>query len=198
MSLLGALSCSRLRVPLPGLAELRAAGPATVLGMGVCNAATCYLFMLSLSLLPLSLCMTIRAATPAGAVLFGLASGRTYSVEQCLSLLPMLGGFALAVNAQGSSSLPGVAAALGSLLALNGVQHCSRACSVRGLHDVQVQWLQCTLCLVLLAPALSPTEVDQLRRSLRGSRTFCWLSLLNGLSDYVENLAATRCCGRLG
>ena len=51
----------------------------------------------------------------------------------------MLGGFALAVNAQGSSSLPGVAAALGSLLALNGVQHCSRACSVRGLHDVQVQ-----------------------------------------------------------
>ena len=27
MSLLGALSCSRLRVPLPGLAELRAAGP---------------------------------------------------------------------------------------------------------------------------------------------------------------------------
>ena len=61
-----------------------------------------------------------------------------------------------------------------------------------------MQWLQCTLCLVLLAPALSPTEVDQLRRSLRGSRTFCWLSLLNGLSDYVENLAATRCCGRLG
>ena len=52
MSLLGALSCSRLRVPLPGLAELRAAGPATVLGMGVCNAATCFLFMLSLSLLP--------------------------------------------------------------------------------------------------------------------------------------------------
>ena len=97
-------------------------------------------------------------------MLFGLASGRTYSVEQCLSLLPMLGGFALAVNAQGSSSLPGVAAALGSLLALNGVQHCSRACSVRGLHDVQVQWLQCTLCLVLLAPALSPAEVDQLRR----------------------------------
>ena len=65
-----------------------------MLCMGLCNAATCYLFMLSLSLLPLSLCMTIRAATPAGAVLFGLASGRTYSLEQCLSLLPMLGGFA--------------------------------------------------------------------------------------------------------
>ena len=45
MSLLGALSCSRLRVPLPGLAELRAAGLGTVLCMGVCNAATCFLFM---------------------------------------------------------------------------------------------------------------------------------------------------------
>ena len=33
MSLLGALSCSRLRVPLPGLAELRAAGPLIVLCM---------------------------------------------------------------------------------------------------------------------------------------------------------------------
>ena len=45
MSLLGALSCSRLRVPLPGLAELRAAGLGTVLCMGMCNAATCFLFM---------------------------------------------------------------------------------------------------------------------------------------------------------
>ena len=43
-----------------------------------------------------------------------------------------------------------------------------------------------------------PREVDRLRRSLRGSRAFGWLSLLNGLSDYVEGLAATRCCGRLG
>ena len=61
------------------------------------------------------------------------------TLTRTLTHMHMLGGFALAVNAQGSSSLPGVAAALGSLLALNGVQHCSRACSVRGLHDVQVQ-----------------------------------------------------------
>ena len=129
----------------------------------------------------------------------------------------------------------------------------------------QVQWLQCTMCLVLLAPALSPTELDALRRNLRGNRAFGWsspvltccqrvpqpcrtygicvnrtqascacgvlatvrgkamrgsmhvllrgkagmresrercmwhhrLSLLNGLSDYLENVAATRCCGRI-
>jgi len=62
---------------------------------------------------------------------------------------------------------------------------------------VQVQWLQCTMCLMLLAPALSATELDALRRNLRGNRAFGWLSLLNGLSDYVENVAATRCCGRI-
>ena len=77
------------------------------------------------------------------------------------------------------------------------MQHCSRACSVRGLHDVQVAWLQSTMCLVLLAPALSPAEIDVLRRNLRGNRAFGWLSLLNGLSDYVENVGATRCCGRI-
>ena len=40
----------------------------------------------------------------------------------------------------------------------------------------QVQWLQCTMCLVLLAPALSPTELDALRRNLRDNRAFGWPS----------------------
>ena len=160
MSLLGVLSCSRLGVPLPGLAELRAAGAATVLGMGVCNAATCYLFMLSLSLLPLSLCMTIRAATPAGAVLFGLASGRTYSVEQCLSLLPMLGGFALAVNAQGSSSLPAWRRRSSSLL------H-STACSTA---LVRAACAACTTCrrsgYLPLSPNPNPNPIPNLTLTL--------------------------------
>ena len=233
MSLFGAWSCTHLRVPLPGLAELRAAGPLNVLCMGVCNAATCFLFMLPLVLtrhvcrhlhLHLQPCVRPGSLPPKAFTRHVYASGVPYGAPQarssvapqalalaataqpvhdypcrdasrggpiracvgphvlaravpvpvaharrlrtrtfdprtltlilrspsskkllpclalpCLAWLPILGGFALAVNAQGSSSLPGVAAALGSLLALNGVQHCSRACSVRGLHDVQAQ-----------------------------------------------------------
>ncbi len=181
MMFIGIASCQGAGVPLPGPSVLRKA-PLTLVAMCICNTLTCYLFMLSLSLLPLSLCQTIRAATPAGAVLFGLANGRWYSLEQYASLLPILGGFALAVGAQGSSSIPGVAAAIVSLLALNGVQACSRQCSLRGMHDVQVQLLQCASCFLLLAPVLSAEERGSLVSSLGADRRFLALSCLNGAS----------------
>ena len=51
------------RSALVNVAALKRSGGLTVLGMGMCNALTCRLFMLSLHHLPLSLCHTIRAAS---------------------------------------------------------------------------------------------------------------------------------------
>ena len=55
-------------------------------------------------------------------------------------------------------------------------------CSLRGMHDVQVQLLQCASCFLLLAPVLSAAERGSLVSSLGADRRFLALSCLNGAS----------------
>ena len=100
--------------------------PLTIAGIGLSNALTCRLFMVSLHELPLSLCHTIRSLLPCVAALIGLASGHQFAAHELLALPVLAAGFALAVSAQPSCSVTGVAAALGSLLALSALQHLSK------------------------------------------------------------------------
>lgn len=169
--------------------------PLQIIAMGVCNAITARLFMVSLHHLPLSLCHTIRAASPCCAAIIGMAGGRRFSARQLTSLPIMVAGFALAVSAEPSFSLVGVAAAVGSLIALSALQHLSRSLLDSGSTEMQVQLLQCSLCFVMLFPWLKHSESRSLRVMLTSSRRFRLLTLVNGLSDYVENVAATVSCG---
>ena len=102
-----------------------------ILAMGLANAITARLFMVSLQHLPLSLCHTIRACSPCVAAAIGLTfrrgkNGVVFSSKQLLSLPVILMGFALAVSAQPSCSKVGVYAAIGSLLAMSALQHLSK------------------------------------------------------------------------
>lgn len=174
-----------------------------ILAMGLTNAITVRLFMVSLRHLPLSLCHTIRACSPCVAVVIGSLRGKHFSTEQLTSIPVIVAGFALAVSAQPSCSRVGVYAAIGSLLAMSALQHLSKELLDGGMHELQCQFLQCTLCLVFLAGSSYRGGGDSFRtiRDLavgddgtdRGRR-FRLLTLLNGAGDYYENVAATKAC----
>jgi hypothetical protein len=60
---------------------------------------------------------------------------------------------------------------------------------------MQAQMLQCSICLALLLPGIvAGGKGPVLHGALTGSPRFRWLSLLNGASDYIENVAATAAC----
>jgi hypothetical protein len=152
--------------------------------------------MISLKHLDVSLCHTIRACNPCIAAILAMCNGRKLSGRRLCSLPLMLTGFALAVAAEPSCSMTGVAAAIGSLVSLSALQHLTHhLTSQQGLHEMQVQMLQCSLCLALLLPGLlHGGRAHELCHGLIQSRRFRWLSLLNGASDYAENVAATAAC----
>lgn len=183
---LATLPCNR--VALPGLQSLRQAGSLAVVGMGLANALTCRLYMISLHHLPLSLCHTIRACSPCCAAIVGLLNGQRFSARQLLALPLMVLGFGIAVSAQPSCSTVGVAAAVGSLFALTALQHLSKLTLDRGLHELQVQMLQCSLCCAFLAPVMTGGNACTLYRGLVGQQRVRELSFINGACDYVENV----------
>ena len=146
-----ALPANRVRF-LPTAATLKKAGGfAPVLAMGLENAVTTHLFIIGLRELPLSLVHTIRACSPCVAAAIGLCRGRHFSAAQLWSLPVIVGGFAVAVSAQPSCSVTGVYATIGSLLAMSALQHLSKELLERGMHEMQCQFLQSTLCFVFLA-----------------------------------------------
>lgn len=183
------------RSALVNVAALKRSGGLTVLGMGMCNALTCRLFMLSLHHLPLSLCHTIRAASPCCAAIIRLASGRPIARQQLLALPMIVAGFALAVSAQPSCSAVGVSAAIGSMLALSGLQHLTKRLLDDGSHDMQVQLMQCSMSCAALASLLPLAQARSLGALLSRGIRFRLLWALNTVSDYVENVAATAACG---
>ena len=182
--------------PLPSLSTIRKSGPSSILCMGLSNALTCRLFMISLKHLDVSLCHTIRACNPCCAAMIAMLNGQKLSSRRLCSLPLMLVGFAIAVAAEPSCSMLGVAAGIGSLISLSALQHLTHYLTFeKGLPEMQVQMLQCSLCFVLLLPGLlSRGRAQDLRDALIQSRKFQWLSLLNGASDYAENVAATAAC----
>lgn len=194
MAVIATMLMQARRMPLVDTRALREI-PLSILVMGIANAVTCRLFMVSLHHLPLSLCHTIRACSPCCAAAFGLLSGERFSARQLSALPIMAAGFALAVSAQPSCSATGVAAAVGSLLALSVLQHLSHRILNRGSSEMQVQLMQCSLCFLFLLPRLPRGASTSLHALLTKSRSFKLLSVLNGLSDYVENTAATASCG---
>ena len=196
MSLIALAVLPARRVPLPTGKVMKRAGALPIVLMGMANALTCRLFMVSLQHLDVSLCHTIRACNPCLAAGIGLLQGQRFSARRLCSLPLMLSGFAIAVTAQPSCSAVGVAAAIGSLLALSVLQHLTHhLTSDRRLHEMQTQMLQCSLCFALLLPGLFDGGKGRtLRKVVVSSPRFRWLSLLNGASDYVENVAATAAC----
>ena len=194
MAVIAATVMQTRQMPLVDMRALREL-PSSIIVMGVANAVTCRLFMVSLHHLPLSLCHTIRACSPVCAAAFGLLAGERFSARQLSALPIMVAGFGLAVSAQPSCSATGVAAAVGSLLALSVLQHLSHRLLVRGSSEMQVQLMQCSLCFLFLLPRLPRSASTSLRALLTKSPSFQRLSVLNGLSDYFENVAATASCG---
>lgn len=173
---------------------LKRAGAWAVIGMGLFNALTCRLFMLSLHYLPLSLCHTIRAASPCCAAAIRLAAGRRISAQQLLALPIILAGFGLAISAQPSCNMIGVAAAVGSMLALSGLQHTSKRLLQTGSSDMQVQLLQCTISCAALLPMLPREQARSMGTLLSRGTRFRLLWAMNALSDYVECVAGTSAC----
>jgi drug/metabolite transporter (DMT)-like permease len=123
MSLIALVVLPTARVKLPTWKTMQSAGLRAIVLMGMCNALTCRLFMVSLHHLDVSLCHTIRACNPILAAMIGLMHGKQFSRHRLCSLPLMLSGFAIAVAAQPSCSAIGVAAAIGSLLSLSALQH---------------------------------------------------------------------------
>lgn len=191
--------------------------------MGLANAITARWFMVSLQHLPLSLCQTIRACSPCVAAVIGIFRGKHFSNKQLAAIPVIVAGFALAVSAQPSCSKVGVYAAIGSLLAMSALQHLSKELLERGMHEIQCQFLQCSLCLFFLAVEQSPRDfyikmhnnkdtininnnyqnpfrtvwnlaMDCDPQNRARTRQFRLLTVLNGASDYVENVAATKAC----
>ena len=198
-----ALPASRVQFLPTAATFTKAGGFAPVLAMGLANAVTTRLFMVSLQKMPLSLCHTLRSCSPCVAAVVGLWRGRRFSPAQLWSLPVIVAGFAIAVSAQPACSATGVCAAIGSLLAMSALQHLSKGLLEGGVHEMQCQFLQSTLCLVFLA--LSNYEHNSASfgavRNLAmhddghgGHRRFRLLALVNGFSDYAENVAATRAC----
>jgi len=210
-----------------------------VFAMGLANAITARWFMISLQHLPLSLCHTIRACSPCVAAAIGLLRRKHFSSLQWTSLPVIVAGFALAVSAQPSCSIIGVYAAIGSLLAMSALQHLSKELLERGMHEMQCQFLQCSLCFFFLAleprnyvyslnshhnhkiSSTSSTTTSLINNHNHNNnnhnrlhpfqtvwklamnsdptqrartRSFRLLTLLNGASDYIENVAATHVC----
>jgi drug/metabolite transporter (DMT)-like permease len=202
-----------------------------ILAMGLANAITARLFMISLQHLPLSLCHTIRACSPCVAAGIGLVRGKRFSPKQLSSLPIIVAGFSLAVSAvqpssDGSNSNSikvGVYAAIGSLLAMSALQHISKVVLERGMHEMQCQFLQCTLCLFFLVGsnynnnyqcfctvrdlAMNNNKYHNGGGVVGGGggggaisigqqqqQQFCFLTLLNGAGDYIENVSATKAC----
>jgi drug/metabolite transporter (DMT)-like permease len=202
-----------------------------ILAMGLANAITARLFMISLQHLPLSLCHTIRACSPCVAAGIGLLRGKRFSTKQLSSLPIIVAGFSLAVSAVQPSSdgsnisiKVGVYAAIGSLLAMSALQHISKVVLERGMHEMQCQFLQCTLCLFFLVGSNynnnyqcfctvrdlamnnnnnnnniyhNGSGVGGIGGIINGKQQqqqFCFLTLLNGAGDYIENVAATKAC----
>jgi len=105
MAVIGVFTMLASGVTFPTVSSIRAAGVGTVLGMGLCNALTCRLFMESLSRLPLSLTQTIRASSPLVAAAVGtLFLGERYSWRQVAPMPLIVIGFALSVSAEASDS----------------------------------------------------------------------------------------------
>jgi len=65
-----------------------------------------------------------------------------------------------------------------------------------GMHELQVQLLQTTLCFAFLLPFLSGAGLASLTEKVVQPQ-FAMLHLLNGASDYVENVASTASNGHL-
>ena len=199
MAIIGVFTLLASGVSFPSLASIRAAGVGTVIGMGLCNALTCRLFMESLSRLPLSLTQTIRASSPLVAVAVGtLFLGERYSWRQVAPMPLIVVGFALCVSAEASDSLGGIFCGLASLVCMVGMQLLTKRMLTRngGMHELQVQLLQTTLCFAFLLPFLSGDGLASLTEKATQPQ-FALLHLLNGASDYVENVASTASNGHL-
>jgi len=179
-------------------------GVVPILAMGLANAITTRLFMVSLQHLPLSLCHTIRACSPCVAAGIGLLRGKNFSTKQLSSLPIIVAGFGLAVSAQPSCSKVGVYAAIGSLLAMSALQHISKDVLDKGMHELQCQFLQCALCLIFLVGSnynhnyhsFSTIRDLTVNNNINNyHKKFRLLTLLNCVGDYVENVAATKAVG---
>ena len=223
-----ALPSNKIRIIPTKETIKKVGGIIPILAMGLANAITARLFMISLQHLPLSLCHTIRACSPCVAAGIGLLRGKRFSTKQLSSLPIIVAGFSLAVSAVQPSSdgsntsiKLGVYAAIGSLLAMSALQHISKVVLERGMHEMQCQFLQCTLCLFFLVGsnynnnyqcfctvrdlAMNNNIYENGGGGVGGigggdiigkqqQQQFCFLTLLNGAGDYIENVTATKAC----
>eukprot|EP00437_Effrenium_voratum_P033773 CAMPEP_0181472312 /NCGR_PEP_ID=MMETSP1110-20121109/39536_1 /TAXON_ID=174948 /ORGANISM="Symbiodinium sp., Strain CCMP421" /LENGTH=368 /DNA_ID=CAMNT_0023597379 /DNA_START=75 /DNA_END=1179 /DNA_ORIENTATION=- len=128
--------------------------------LGLLHLFNCRSFVYSLQFIPTSLAQTIRATNPVWVVLLTFALGARYGLLVLCSLLPLVGGFALAVGAEPSGFEPqGILAAVLSVNAQVCVnllgQRCmarSREGSGRALHAFEVQFNSCFFALCILVP----------------------------------------------
>lgn len=127
---------------------------------GCLHLGGCRLFMLSLGYIPVALAQTIRAANPLFVVLIGgVFQGQKYPLRVLACLVPIVGGFSLAVSADSELDPLGVAASVGSVLCLVVVNTLSKKMLSGGgdsdsgdVASNQVQFWLCSVAVILLLP----------------------------------------------
>ncbi|CAE8663216.1 unnamed protein product, partial [Polarella glacialis] len=147
-------------LPAGGLRDWPAAS-----GLGALHLLNCRSFVYSLQFIPTALAQTIRATNPVWVVGISTLLGQRFGGSVLMSLLPLVGGFALAVGAEpGSLANPqGLAAAICSVNAqvcvnLLGQRRLSEKArgdekeSVAPPHPFELQFMSCLFALFLLLP----------------------------------------------
>lgn len=133
------------------------------LAMGGFHLCNCRSFVYGLQFIPTSLAQTIRATNPVWVVAITGFLGQSYSLPVMCSLLPLVGGFALAVGAEphGFTRPQGVLAALVSANAqvavnLLGKRQLAQAqdCAMKTKppHAFELQFASSLFALVILLP----------------------------------------------
>ena len=192
------LSQGQRLVPPP---ELRT----TVAAAGCLHLIGCRLFMTSLAYIPVSLAQTIRAANPLVVVVVGaLFLGQRYALRVLAALVPIVGGFALAVSADAELELAGIAASVGSVVCLVLVNAISKSMLRSGGSAVasgEVQFWLCTAALLLLLPLWAagggPARLAAVVTESEDATYVLGLCVLDGALYFAEQVAQLKAISML-
>jgi len=173
--------CSQAYGRAPGPKSWWPKNPGVVLLRGVCGHLAILLYLESVGLLPLGVAVFLGKILPLAAAIFAwLFLGEPLRRSRLVALLVSLGGVALiarpAPGDVASSTLLGVALALGSGVFIGGALCCARALAEAGEGDM---WLLLSLPLVSLPCAAPSAFQDGLRSEGRGQDVW-WLFLALG------------------